>query len=146
PVTGSGANPNAMGSGVCRSTTEEVEPQEPVVRSRSPWCPSSAAQLPEPGRWSPLVAHHPSRTVHAFFLFARGWGSSPRSAVQEAFQIERHLLAPQVIPRSAQLGFQDRQCLALALLLLLPLHPALHRRHRPNHEARRLAEGPLEMG
>jgi len=73
PVTGPGANPNAMGSGVCRSTTGEVEPQEPVVRSRSPMVPQFGRTAPRAG---PVVAHHPSRTVHAFFLFARGFWSS----------------------------------------------------------------------
>jgi hypothetical protein len=31
PVTGPGANPSVMGSGVCRNATAEVEPQVIVV-------------------------------------------------------------------------------------------------------------------
>ena len=63
------------------------------------------------------------------FLFEEGLGFG-RSRRQEPLHVEGDLLAPQVVHRSAQLGFQDRQGLALAALLLLSLHPRLGRRQR----------------
>jgi len=68
PVTGPGANPSVMGSGVCRSATAEVEPQRIVVRARSPWCPSSACS--SPGR----AGGPTSRSVHVFSS-RQGFGS-----------------------------------------------------------------------
>ena len=48
PVTGPGANPNEVGSGVCRSATSEVEPQKSVAIDRGRrCCPSSACSSPD---------------------------------------------------------------------------------------------------
>ena len=58
PVTGPGANPNGVGSGVCRSATREVEPQKSVAIGRGRrCCPSSACSSPgraggSRNRWS----------------------------------------------------------------------------------------------
>ena len=47
PVTGPGANPNEVGSGVCRNATSEVEPQKSVAINRGRrCCPSSACSSP----------------------------------------------------------------------------------------------------
>lgn len=70
----------------------------------------------------------------------------PRLAFQEALEVEGLLLAPQVVHRPADLRFQHRQRFAFAALGLLPLHPTLHRRRRPDHQAGCFAEGPLQMG
>src|SRR5262249_34302985 len=98
-----------MGAGVCRSTTREVEPQESVVRSRSPVVPQLGRPAPRAG---PVVA----TTVKGrscVLPLRQGFGSWA-SSLQEALEIERHLLAPQVVDRAAEPGFQDRECLALA--------------------------------
>jgi hypothetical protein len=48
PVTGPGANPIVVGSGVCRSATREVEPQKSVAIDRGRrCCPSSACSSPD---------------------------------------------------------------------------------------------------
>ena len=48
PVTGPGANPIVVGSGVCRSATSEVEPQKSVAIDRGRrCCPSSACSSPD---------------------------------------------------------------------------------------------------
>ena len=63
PPTGhrSGGQSMQAGSGVCRSTTREVEPHETVVRTRSPWCPGSASSSPD------RAGGRASRSVHVVF-------------------------------------------------------------------------------
>src|SRR5580765_3680132 len=67
------------------------------------------------------------------------------SRSQKLLGVERLLLAPQVKHRAADLRFEDGERFALAALLLLPRQPRLHRRARPQHQARRLAEGPRQV-
>ena len=53
PVTGAGANPSKVGSGLRRSATRGVGPHEESRTSRSPVVPQFGVSLPAPGRWFP---------------------------------------------------------------------------------------------
>ena len=79
------------------------------------------------------------------FLSRRFWVLLVGLTVQKLLGVERLLLAPDLIDRSTDLGFQDRQCLAFATLAFLTLHPRFHPRTAAQHQRCRLAERPLQM-